>query len=83
MEELEENKLYVGNLDYKTEKQEIYDLFVPFGKIKLIVFVGKKGFCFVEYFNKEDADKAKEALTDTALRDRGLHIENARPKKEE
>lgn len=82
MEELEENKLYVGNLDFKTEKQEIYDLFAPFGKIKLIVFVGKKGFCFVEYFNKEDADKAKEALNGTELRGRELYIENARPKKE-
>ena len=80
-EEREPNNLYVGNLNYETKKQDIYDKFSVYGKIKIIIFVGKKGFCFVEYFNKENADKAKEALNETSLNGRRMNIENARPKK--
>jgi len=32
-EQIEKNKLYVGNLDYDLQKEELRELFDPYGKI--------------------------------------------------
>ncbi|KAF3812519.1 hypothetical protein GH733_019321 [Mirounga leonina] len=60
----ESSTLYVGNLSFHTTEEQIYELFSRCGAIKH-VFMGldkikKKacGFCFVEYYNRVDAENA-------------------------
>lgn len=54
--------LYVGNLSFYTTEEQIYELFTKCGDIRRIVMGLDKykktpcGFCFVEYYNREDAE---------------------------
>ncbi len=53
-------KLYVGNLLYSATEEEIRSLFSQYGKLESVLFIKEKGFGFVEYTNKEDAEKSLE-----------------------
>ena len=48
--------VYVGGLNYYTKEKDIIIVFRKFGHIRAITM--KKGFCFVEFENCEDADQA-------------------------
>ncbi|KAJ3119629.1 Nuclear cap-binding protein subunit 2 [Nowakowskiella sp. JEL0407] len=53
--------LYVGNLSFYTSEEQIYEIFSKCGEIKRIIMGldSRKtpcGFCFVEYYRKEDAE---------------------------
>jgi RNA recognition motif-containing protein len=53
--------IYVGNLSFFTTEQQIYEVFSVAGTIKRVIMglnqVTKMpcGFCFVEYYNREQA----------------------------
>jgi len=53
--------LYVGNMSFYTTEEQIYELFGMCGEVKRVVMGLDKfkstpcGFCFVEYYNREDS----------------------------
>ncbi|XP_042908165.1 nuclear cap-binding protein subunit 2 isoform X2 [Parasteatoda tepidariorum] len=68
--------LYIGNLSFYTTDLQIYELFSKCGDVKRVI-VGldrfKKtpcGFCFVEYYEREDAEDAMRYVNGTKLDDR-------------
>ncbi len=81
------NKLYVGNLPYKTSEEELRELFSAAGTVTeaRIITEGasgrSKGFGFVEMENAEQAAKAIEQLNGTELQGRALTVAEARPPK--
>ncbi|KAK4293442.1 hypothetical protein Pmani_007569 [Petrolisthes manimaculis] len=68
--------LYVGNLSFYTTEEQLYELFGRSGDIKRIVMGLDKfrktpcGFCFVEYFTREDAEMCMRYINGTRLDDR-------------
>ncbi|CAM6084165.1 unnamed protein product [Calypogeia fissa] len=70
-EQNREHKLYLGNLDHRVTEYHIIKMFSPFGKIRCEEYMwhthGPKrgeprGFAFVEYHRREDAERAKESM---------------------
>lgn len=80
--------IYVGNLDYSIEEQELEGFFEEYGTVnsaKVITdkFSGKsKGFGFVEMENQEEAKKAMEELNGATVENRAMVVNEARPKKD-
>ena len=72
-------KLYVGNLPYSATEDGIRSLFSQYGELDSVFLVKEKGFGFVEYTNKEDAEKALE-LDDKDFEGRTLKVNMAKPK---
>ncbi|XP_074657629.1 nuclear cap-binding protein subunit 2-like [Tubulanus polymorphus] len=68
--------LYVGNLSFYTTEEQIYELFSKCGDLKRIVMGLDKfkktpcGFCFVEYYLREDAEMSMRYINGTRLDDR-------------
>ncbi|PFX32539.1 nuclear cap-binding protein subunit 2-like [Stylophora pistillata] len=68
--------LYVGNLSFYTSEEQIYELFARAGDLKRIIMGLDKlkktpcGFCFVEYYTREDAQNAMWYINGTRLDDR-------------
>jgi nuclear cap-binding protein subunit 2 len=56
--------VYVGNLSFHTTEEQIYEVFRGCGELRRIVMGLDKhkhspcGFCFVEFYTKEDAARA-------------------------
>ncbi|CAN6306046.1 unnamed protein product [Urochloa humidicola] len=66
-----ESRLYVGNLDFRISEADVIKMFSPFGKITAEDFLwhtrGPKrgeprGYAFVQYTTKEEAQLAKEKM---------------------
>ena len=80
-------KLYVGNLPYSTDEQQLRDLFEEVGEITSVAIVTdrqtgrSRGFGFVEMETQEAADEAIERLHGYTLDDRDLVVNEARPPK--
>ena len=68
--------LYVGNMSFYTTEEQLYELFSKCGDVKRIVMGLDKfkrtpcGFCFVEYYLREDAENAMRYINGTRLDDR-------------
>ena len=68
--------LYVGNLSFFTTEEQIHELFSRAGDVKRIVMGLDKhkrtpcGFCFVEYYTREDAENSMRYINGTRLDDR-------------
>lgn len=68
--------LYVGNLSFYTTEEQIHELFSRAGDVKKIVMGLDKfrktpcGFCFVEYYTREDAENGMRYINGTRLDDR-------------
>ncbi len=75
------SKLYVGNLNYSVNNQQLEELFANYGTVKSVNIIEGKGFGFVEMSSSEEANKAKDALHDTDFNDRPLKIDEAKPQK--
>jgi len=80
--EMQGNKLYVGNLTYSVSEEQIEKLFAEQGKVVQVNLIGNKGFGFVEMATAEDAEKAKEALNGFSFEGRTIIVDEARPKRE-
>jgi cold-inducible RNA-binding protein len=79
-------KLYVGNLPFQTDEQELRDLFASAGTVDSInVIRGQatgqaRGFAFIEMSSDEDAQNAITTLNNYQLGGRALTVNEARPK---
>ena len=77
------SKVFVGNLDYNTRKEEVQGLFAQVGEIRDVFLptdreTGRpRGFAFVEYANDEDAAKAIEKFNGYQLGGRALRVNAA------
>lgn len=75
-------KLYVGNLPFSTNEDEIRDMFAAYGEVQSVNLIvdretGRlRGFGFVE-MNEEGANAAMEALNGKAFGGRDLRINEA------
>lgn len=81
------NKLYVGNLSYSVNDDQISELFTQVGKVLSVKMITdrttgrSKGFGFVEMGSDEEAKKAIETLNETEFEGRKLIVNEARPQK--
>jgi RNA recognition motif-containing protein len=79
--------IYVGNLDYKVNENDLLGLFEEFGTVssaKIITdkYNGRsKGFGFVDMENEDEANKAIESLNGTTMGTREIVVNEAKPKK--
>jgi len=55
-------KLYVGNLNYKTTEESLKDLFAQHGEVTSVNILQGRGFGFVEMATPEAAQDAKGKL---------------------
>ncbi|CAJ0586307.1 unnamed protein product, partial [Mesorhabditis spiculigera] len=73
--------LYVGNLSYYTREEQIYELFMRAGDVRRVVMGLDRfkktpcGFCFVEYYTREDAEIAIRYINGTRLDDRRIRTD--------
>lgn len=85
---MNESRLYVGNLSYKTTEADLQDYFSQAGvvtscNVMLDKFTGKsRGFAFVEFATEEEAKKAVEQLHNKEFQGRALTVNVARPREE-
>ncbi|MCF8222360.1 MAG: RNA-binding protein [Bacteroidales bacterium] len=79
--------IYVGNLDYKVNEEELQELFEEYGSVsssKIIMdkFSGRsKGFGFVEMDSDDEANEAITNLDGTVMNDREITVNKAKPRK--
>lgn len=81
-------RLYVGNLPYSTDEDQLSELFGRAGKVESVrvmrdMATGRaRGFAFVEMGSDDDAQRAVGELNDYKLDGRALVVNEARPKPE-
>lgn len=79
-------QLFVGNLSYQTDEDELMALFSEIGEVlsvKIISdrYTGKsRGFGFVEMASKEDAEKAISTLNESEQSGRKIVVKEANEK---
>lgn len=79
--------IYVGNLDFKVNEDDLEQLFAAFGAVsscKIIVdkYSGRsKGFGFVTMDNDDEANNAIKELNETALKSRDITVNEAKPRR--
>lgn len=85
----QKNKLYVGNLPFAIDDNQLKELFAKFGEvIEAIVIKNKyngrsKGFGFVTLKDDAAAEAASKEMNQAEVMGRKLVVNIARPKKEE
>lgn len=75
-EEKMNNKLYVGNLDYSVQSNELKEVFGSLEVTDCIVIEGK-GFGFVTFADANAANTAKEEFHNKEFKGRSLKIDFA------
>ena len=79
--------IYVGNLDFKVNEEDLKGIFEEYGKVseaKIITdkYSGRsKGFGFVVMDNTKEAKTAISELSGATLEKRQIIVNEARPKK--
>lgn len=79
-------KIYVGNLSYQTDEQQLESLFGEYGAIAQVTIIRdpasgtSRGFGFVEMGTDSEAQAAIEALNGQTLDGRTLNVNEARPR---
>ena len=77
-------KLYVGNLSYATDSQDLLDLFSAIGSVKTCRIVEdrvtrrSRGFGFVEMSSKAESENAVAQLDGKEIAGRNLRVSKAR-----
>ncbi len=83
-----ETKLYVGNLSYSTNEDNLRELFVQAGTVVEVTLIKdrdtgrSKGFAFIEMGNQSEAEKAIKMFNGYSMDDRELRVSVARPREE-
>ena len=78
--------IYVGNLDYKVNENDLEKLFSEYGTVSSVKIITdkyngrSKGFGFVEMENNDEAGKAISGLNGTSLKSRELTVNEAKPR---
>ena len=84
--EIENLKIYVGNLPYSVTSEDLSDMFKEYGDVEEATLImdretgRSKGFAFVEMQSNSDADRAIKGLNGTQLDGRALTVNQARPR---
>lgn len=79
-------RLFVGNLSYQTDENELTELFGQFGAVENAQIMrdmatGRaRGFAFVEMATDEEAAAAASALNNTQFGGRTIAVNEARPR---
>lgn len=85
---MNDSRLFVGNLSYKTMEGDLMEHFSQAGAINSVdlmmdKFTGKsRGFAFIEFANPADATKAVEMFHNKDFQGRALTVNIARPREE-
>ena len=80
--------IYVGNLSYSVNENELRSFFAPYGEVSSVTIVKDKltgqarGFGFVEMSNDQDADQAISNLDGKDLKGRSVKVNEARPREQ-
>jgi|SRR5690606_18509304 RNA recognition motif-containing protein len=80
-------KLYVGNLPFDTDEEQVRELFSTYGEVRSVDMINDRdtgrfrGFCFVAMDNAE-ADAAAAALNGYSFGGRPLKVNEAKPREE-
>jgi len=80
--------LYVGNLPYSIDNNQLKDLFTEAGSVESATVITdklsgrSKGFGFVEMATDEEAAKAIETLNEKEIEGRNIKVNEARPREE-
>ena len=80
--------IYVGNLDFKVNEDDLKELFEQYGQVssqKIITdkYSGRsKGFGFITMDNNDEANNAIQELNGTDLKSREMVVNEAKPRKE-
>eukprot|EP00002_Diphylleia_rotans_P018587 TRINITY_DN359_c0_g1_i6.p2 TRINITY_DN359_c0_g1~~TRINITY_DN359_c0_g1_i6.p2 ORF type:complete len:170 (-),score=31.41 TRINITY_DN359_c0_g1_i6:1136-1645(-) len=91
-EEILANKIWVGNLDLRITEHQVVEMFKPYGTIVNFEFAfhrggekhGRpKGFCFLEYSSRMEAERAMAAMDERLVNERRLCVKFANERKEE
>jgi RNA recognition motif-containing protein len=78
--------IYVGNLDYKANEDDLESLFSEYGTVGSVKIISdkyngrSKGFGFVEMENNDEARKAISGLNGATLKSRDITVNEARPR---
>ncbi|MBM3240998.1 RNA-binding protein [Candidatus Poribacteria bacterium] len=81
-------KLYVGNLEKTVTEEELEALFGEQGDILSVAIIKdrisgeSRGFGFVEFANRDDAEKAKNALNGQELKGLALKVDEAKEREQ-
>ena len=81
-------KLYVGNLPWSVKDMELKDLFAKFGEVAEATVISdkysgrSKGFGFVTFASKENADAAVAEMNGKELEGRAIKVSEAKPMEE-
>ena len=78
---MQENRLYVGNLNYACTNEQLTELFADHGMVKDVTIIEGRGFGFIELGSPQEAEAAKEALNNTEFLGRTLRVNEAHPPK--
>ena len=80
--------IYVGNLSYEVNQEDLNEVFAEYGTIKRVHVPSDRetgrprGFAFVEMESEVNEDKAIEALDGAEWMDRQLKVNKARPRED-
>ncbi|MDD5591270.1 MAG: RNA-binding protein [Dehalococcoidales bacterium] len=78
-------KIYVGNLPYDVNEEELKQEFSAFGEVSAVDIITDRdsgrprGFAFVEMASTSEGQAAIEALNGKIVKDRSLVVNPARP----
>ena len=79
--------IYVGNLDYKVDEEDLKVVFEEYGSVSEVKIITdkyngqSKGFGFVVMEDNGDAKKAIDELSGTSLKNREIVVNEARERK--
>jgi RNA recognition motif-containing protein len=78
--------IYVGNLSFRTDDEELREVFAEFGEVASAKVImdretnRSRGFGFVEMDNDDEGKAAIEALDGAEVGGRNLRVNEARPR---
>jgi RNA recognition motif-containing protein len=78
--------IYVGNLNYKVQEEDVKDVFETYGDVSSVKLISDritgraKGFGFVEMANDQEALDAIENLDGFNLLEREMRVNQAKPR---
>ena len=78
--------IYVGNLPYTINEDELRDLFAEHGEVSSVNIISdratgqSKGFGFVEMPTQSEAESAIKALDEASVKGRNIRVNEARPR---
>ena len=81
--------IYVGNLSYKVEENELRQVFEEYGEVASVKIIAdkysgrSKGFAFIEMNDEKKAKKAIEELNQKEIDGRQIIVNVARPRRTE